>query len=380
MNFAFVLFRYFPYGGLQLDLKRIACECLARGHKVTIFTRQWDGPEIPGAECRILNSSAWTNHGKASEFEKRFLEMVKQEAFDLILGFNRMRGLDLYFAADSSFAMTSLQKNPLTRLFSGRLRTYEKQEQAVFDPASKTKILALTERQKKEYIHCWHTPKERFFLLPPGIPQSMKYPGKEKAEEMRSEVRREFQAEEKQFLLLQVCSGFRTKGVDRTLAALASLPGGLRKQCRLVIAGRDSDPERYRRMAEDLEIAKNVIFTGPRGDIAKLILGSDLMIHPARKEAAGNVLIEAMAGGLPAVCTELCGFAPIVSESGGAVLPDPFQQNDLNHLLEEILASPATLEEMRKAVLSYAEEQDFYHRQQTAVDLMEEMVRCRKSS
>ena len=37
--------------------------------------------------------------------------------------------------------------------------------------------------------------------------------------------------------------------------------------------------------------------------VPALLTASDLMVHPARNEAAGNVLAEAAASGLPAVCT-----------------------------------------------------------------------------
>jgi UDP-glucose:(heptosyl)LPS alpha-1,3-glucosyltransferase len=34
MRLAFVLYKYFPYGGLQRDALRIARACAARGHAV----------------------------------------------------------------------------------------------------------------------------------------------------------------------------------------------------------------------------------------------------------------------------------------------------------------------------------------------------------
>lgn len=37
MRMAFVLFNYFPYGGLQRDCVKIAQECTKRGHLVDLF-------------------------------------------------------------------------------------------------------------------------------------------------------------------------------------------------------------------------------------------------------------------------------------------------------------------------------------------------------
>ena len=33
---AFCLYRYFPYGGLQRDMLRIALACRQRGHKIAV--------------------------------------------------------------------------------------------------------------------------------------------------------------------------------------------------------------------------------------------------------------------------------------------------------------------------------------------------------
>ena len=43
---AILLFRYFPYGGLQKDFMGVAKELLSRGHSIRVYTRIWEG-EIP---------------------------------------------------------------------------------------------------------------------------------------------------------------------------------------------------------------------------------------------------------------------------------------------------------------------------------------------
>ena len=38
MQLAFVLYKYFPFGGLQRDFMRIALECQKRGHQIRVYT------------------------------------------------------------------------------------------------------------------------------------------------------------------------------------------------------------------------------------------------------------------------------------------------------------------------------------------------------
>jgi UDP-glucose:(heptosyl)LPS alpha-1,3-glucosyltransferase len=52
---------------------------------------------------------------------------------------------------------------------------------------------------------------------------------------------------------------------------------------------------------------------------------ADLLVHPARTEAAGIVLLEAIINGLPVVATEICGFSSHIREAeAGIVIPEPF--------------------------------------------------------
>ncbi|PPD17746.1 MAG: glycosyl transferase family 1, partial [Methylotenera sp.] len=52
MKFAFLIFKYFPFGGMQRDMLRTAKELVKRGHSVEIFTISWDG-DLPPAEIKV---------------------------------------------------------------------------------------------------------------------------------------------------------------------------------------------------------------------------------------------------------------------------------------------------------------------------------------
>ena len=50
MKLALCLYKYFPYGGLQRDFLRILKECCSRGHKVHVYTAEWQGEQPQGVE------------------------------------------------------------------------------------------------------------------------------------------------------------------------------------------------------------------------------------------------------------------------------------------------------------------------------------------
>src|SRR5690606_20736411 len=85
------------------------------------------------------------------------------------IGFNKLPGLDVYYAADPCFeARARESRSPIYRL-SSRYRTFAAFERAVFAPEAGTTILVLTDRQRADFQRWYGTPSERFHRVPPGV-------------------------------------------------------------------------------------------------------------------------------------------------------------------------------------------------------------------
>lgn len=371
MNFAFAIFKYFPFGGLQRDMLRMADAAVRRGHHVTVFTSSWEGDPPPeGVELRLLRTTAWSNHGRARQFETLF--GAQSGGFDARFVFNRMAGGDFYFSADNCLAVEFPRKHSaLVRMFNPRYRTFLKQERAVFDPASSTRIFYIAPRQIADFRKVYRTPEERFLYLPPGMNEKCRRP--ENAEELRSRKRAELGIAADRIMLILVGSNFRLKGGFRVIEALASLPESLRERCVLYFVGRASDGG-CAALAKRLGVADQVVFTGGRMDVPELLLAADLMVHPSRNEATGTVLVEGIAAGLPVLCSEECGFSNFVRDAAGLVVPEGAPQSVLNTMLAEALPR---LSELSARTRRYAETADFYRRADIAIDALEEFVKKR---
>lgn len=372
MNFAFALFRYFPFGGLQRDMLRMAQCAAGRGHHVTVFTAKWEGeePVSPNIQIELADCPAWSNHGRARQFEELFIR--RASAFDVRFVFNRMRGGDFYFAADNCLAVEIPRRHSrLMMALNPRYRTFLQQERAVLAPPSQTRIFYITPRQKEDYIRTYRTEEERFIFLPPGMNPACRRP--EDADSRRAKIRQQLGLSPSQIMLILVGSDFYRKGGDRAVTALAALPPQWRERCMLYLVGR-TDPAPCRKLAHRLGLANQVTFTGGRTDVPDLLLAADLMIHPARDEATGTVLIEAVAAGLPVLCTQECGFSNYVHDASGFVVPEGASQDILNTVLAEALPH---LPEAALRTRNYADTADFYRRADTAVDALEQFVKSR---
>ncbi|HWU83235.1 MAG TPA: glycosyltransferase family 4 protein [Methylophilaceae bacterium] len=338
MRFAFLIFKYFPYGGVQRDMLRIANALALAGHNVDIFTMSWEG-EAPqnGIRLRLIDARGMINHKRYDNFIRQAREEIARVNYSLVVGFNRMPGLDVYFAADPCFAERAQNQRGFFYRLSGRYRWFSKCERAVFAPEANCQVLLLSEREKADFQRWYRTPEHRFHLLPPYLSQARMTLHDKQA--MRTRLRETFGFDEEDRVLLLVGSGFRTKGLDRAIEALAALPGKQRVKTRLLAVGQDN-PKAFLRMAADKRLSKRVQVLPGRNDIPQLMQGADLLIHPARNELAGHVLLEAMASGLPVLVTDVCGYAfHIARAQAGVVLASPFEQQALNHALASMLDS-----------------------------------------
>ena len=337
MKVALVLFNWFPHGGLQRDCLGIANSLIKRGLEVDVICMSWEGSVPEGINPVIPSFEVKNKVAARKAFAEFVLQITAAEDYLTVLGFNRLPGLDYYFAADTCFAWKARRERSWLYRLAPRSRQYLAFEEAVFGSQSDTKILMLSPGQKDEYLACYPLAGKRMINIPPGIERNRM--AGEDAPELRQSLRLEFDITAEQLLILQVGSGFPIKGVERSLAALASLPEALGSRTRLFIVGRD-DSQRYEKIAEKMGIAANVSFFKSRDDLPRFYQGADLLLHPSVKESAGMVLIEAIVAGLPVLTTASCGYAFHVRQAqAGVVITDPFTQQALNEALQKMLES-----------------------------------------
>jgi UDP-glucose:(heptosyl)LPS alpha-1,3-glucosyltransferase len=368
MQLAFVLYKYFPFGGLQRDFMRIALECQRRGHAIRVYTMIWEGDIPEGFEVLIAPVKALFNHKRNEKFTAWVEADLARRPVDRVIGFNKMPGLDVYYAADPCFEdKAQTLRNGLYRRW-GRYKHFSDYERAVFAPESKTEVLMISEVQQPLFVKHYATPAKRFHLLPPGIAADRRAPAN--AAEIRAEFRREFKLGDDDLLLVQIGSGFKTKGLDRSLKAVAALPRELKKRTRLIVIGQD-DPKPFLLQMKALGISDQVDILKGRSDIPRFLLGADLLIHPAYNENTGTVLLEALVAGLPVLVTDVCGYAHYIAEAAsGRVLPSPFEQDALNQMLAGMLADAAARARWSGNGLAYADSADLYSMPQHAADVI----------
>ncbi len=377
MRLAICLFKFFKYGGLARDFLNIANICIARGHTITVFAMEWHG-EIPEhINLKLLPAKYWQNHLRTKIYIKQLQKELSNKKFDLVLGFNKMPGLDVYYAADPCYKDKTVGVSRLFYRMGGRYKYYSYCENAVFSKDSKTVSLMISKVQMALFEKYYQTPADRMLLLPPGISRDRIAP--DNAAQIRAKFRATHKISDDEKVLLMIGTAFKTKGLDRTLQAMALLSEAMQRKVKLFVVGEDQVAP-FEKLARKLNVQENITFFGGRDDVPLFLLGADLLLQPSYRENTGTAIIEAIVSGLPVLVSSACGYAFHVERSGaGYVLPSPFNIHQFANAIEDMLLSPER-ERWIKNAHEYARTEDLYSMPERAVEYIEQIANRKKAA
>ncbi len=370
MKFAFAIFRYFPFGGLQRDMLAIAHAAVQSNHSVTIFCGEWKGEKPVGIDVKIMSEPVLFNTAGIKHFVQSFQKHFPRDQFDLLVGFNKMPGLDVYFAGDSCFAQKAYEERHFLYRLMPRSRLYLEYEKAVFGDQSNTHILSLVEAEQKQMARYYGIAPERVHALSPGISRTQIECENPAAAQAR--IRRELNLQTDTRIVLCLGSGFKTKGLDRSIQAFSLLSQQTTEPVVLLVVGADK-PKAFRALAKQLGVDDKVLFVGGRTDVADILHSVDVLLHPAYRELAGNVILEAMLAGCPVVATDVCGYAHHIAEQQmGEVISAPYDAQQITQKLLQVLACSSGI--WRERGQYFAKTVDVFSRATQATRLFETLV------
>ena len=363
MKIACVAFKYFEFGGLQRDMISISRALTQAGHDVQVWVGAQDDPTPEGVTMHCVHAKGLTNAQRDADCHQKIQHALQANPVDCVLGFNKMPGLDFYYAADSCFASRfgrfSLKKH------LPRYQHYLHFEEAVFGPTQTTHAFIISAEEGKRYRAAYKTDHTRMTLLPPGIQRNRQAPPGRMAH--RQTIRNEWGVADEDCILLMVGSGFRTKGLDRSIMALASLPPADLANTQLFVVGADN-PKPYQSLIKRLKLNDRVHFFGGRSDVMDFFMGADVLLHPAYRENTGTVLLEAMIAGCPVIASAACGYAHFIeSANGGVVIPEPFDQVQFNGAVQTLVQDHSKRQTYSDQGILFGQTGDIYQRDDRVV-------------
>lgn len=177
--------------------------------------------------------------------------------------------------------------------------------------ARKTDVLITINQE--DYQRAKHFPAKQVVYIP-GVGVDLQRFAPDRA--ARLAKRKELGLGEEEFALLSVGELIPRKNHALVLEALARLRReGKLEKIRYLICGRGKIEAELRQKAEALGVADRVAFLGYRKDVPQLCNACDLFVFMSLQEGLPVALMEAMACGLPVVCSRIRGNTDLV-ESG----------------------------------------------------------------
>ncbi len=348
MRVALVIEQFEPAaGGMENAAWQVAHGLAEAGDEVHVIARR--GSETSAATLHRVRALDFWQPLRVLSFSHTARREVRRCDFDLVHAFSRTRHQDIYRAGGGSHADYMLRaysaRGARLRHFTPRHALLLGIERHIFADPSQI-IQCGSHMVRDEIASRFRVPAGRLEVIHNGVDCRHFHARGDAAE--RDSLRRRFGAGGAPVWLL-AGSGWRRKGLDTALAAVAAAPG---RDSQLWVAGRDN-PGPWRALVEKLGLAKRVQFLGPQPDMAPVYRASDALLLPTRYDAMANVCLEAAACGLAVVTSGANGCAELLARAG-LVVEDPEDAAGFGAALER-LAEPSLRDELGHAGRQLAE-------------------------
>ena len=178
------------------------------------------------------------------------------------------------------------------------------------------KFIAISEFIKRR-LAAVGLPEDRICVVYNGIDTGSYLPDPEK----RELLEREFSGDSGTLFILFAASLLEWKRPDLALRVSGELARrGL--EVKLLIAGSGPMQTSLEALSADLGVQDHVVWLGHR-ELQPVFQGVDVFLHTAKGEAFGNVLVEAMASGIPVVATRSGAAQEVIEDGVTGLLVDP---------------------------------------------------------
>jgi glycosyltransferase involved in cell wall biosynthesis len=158
-------------------------------------------------------------------------------------------------------------------------------------------------------------------------------------EEQRAHLRRHWGIGEQDRVILTVGRLSREKGhldLVRAFAEARQAEGS--GSLRLLLVGEGPERGRIERLCGDRSLADSVILAGQQEEIAPYYAVADVFVLSSHSEGSPNVLLEAMAAGVPVVATSVGGIPELATDGKDALLVNKGDIAGLSAALVRVLA------------------------------------------
>ena len=202
-------------------------------------------------------------------------------------------------------------------------------------------IITVSESSKRDIVHHLGVSPDRITVV---------YPGVDSGWFSRPPA---YRPEGKPYML-SVAGADPTKNVEAVVKAYARLPGDVRNNFNLVLAGDVKKLPTVRNLVGTLQLNEAVRFTGVVDDeeLRRLYWGAALFVFPSLYEGFGFPVVEAMAAGCPVISSNTSSLPEVGGDA--ALFVGPHDVDGLAEAMQRVLTSADLQQKMIRTGLGQA--------------------------
>lgn len=346
---AIVRQKYRPDGGAERFVSRALEALSAHDMELNVITRQWQGERQDNWHIHICDPMKLGRISREKGFADAARTLWQRENFDIVQSHERIAGCDIYRAGDGVHRRWLMQRARILPgwrgkwLFLDRYHRYVMQaERSMYQAPELKAVICNAEMVKQEIIEDFSIPANKIHVIYNAIDSSRFVPANE---DLRAKLRDEMAIPKNAVALVFVGSGFERKGLASAIKAIAN------SDRYLIVVGQDKADKQYQALAQSLGCQNRVRFVGMQKNTLPFYQAVDGLLLPTLYDPFPNVILEAMACGLPVITSPTCGGAEFITTGQNGYVCDAL---NISQLSEAIMAIPSRFVDERMGI--YARE------------------------
>lgn len=323
--------RYTTTGGAERFVERALCSLSGQTVNLSLVARQWQAKKgytfIPCDPFYI--GRTWRDWS----FHRGVCKELTQLHADLIQSHERTACCDVYRAGDGVHKVWLEQRNRISGYWRRRITPLSPYhcytlfaERRLFQSSRLKAVICNSEMVKQEIITNFGTDPDKLCVIYSGIDMQRYHPALH--EQHRDIIRQQLGIPSDACVFLFVGSGYQRKGLPVTLEAFSSLPS----DAHLVVVGKDKQLKHYQSTA-----TQRIHYVGPVDDAKPYYGCADAFVLPTLYDPFANVILEAMACGLPIITSDKCGAVDIIDSGENGFICDALDITSIAQAMQSLL-------------------------------------------
>ena len=342
MNLILIRQRYTPFGGAERFLEQAMQALGNRGIAVSLLTRHWpqNKDRLPFAliPCHPFHVGRLWRDLSFSRAACRYVRSHGLLEKQLVQSHERIPCCHLYRAGDGVHREWLKQRARILSPWQRAVvsvtpyhRYLLSAEQQLFTSPHLRKIICNSHMVSAEIERHYGVESEKRQVIYSGVDHRRFHP--EYRRQQRKNYRQQWGIAEQEVLFLLIGSGFERKGLDLLLRIWPSLP----PQARLMVIGKDRRLAHYQQRANQAGLQSRWFFMGGQEEVLPFYAAADAFVLPTLYDPFPNVVLEAMAMGLPVLTSFKSGASDLIVDGENGLLGDALDSLAFSMRLNRLL-------------------------------------------